>query len=113
PVESIQDLADTLLARMVGDAARPDDVAVLCVAFDPADARVYARRYPAHPQHLADARSDLRTWLRALGCGHDEMYDIVLAAGEALANAVEHAYSDGQSGELAMELRDLAGSLRV
>jgi serine/threonine-protein kinase RsbW len=109
----VQDLADRVLERMVGGAARPDDVAVLCVAFDPADSTVFAQRYPAHPQHLADARNDLRRWLRELGCREDEMYDIVLAAGEALANAVEHAYAGDQAGDLAMELRDVDGELRV
>jgi anti-sigma regulatory factor (Ser/Thr protein kinase) len=37
-------------------------------------------------------RRSLSSWLAALGAGEDESYDILLAVGEAAANAVEHAY---------------------
>lgn len=48
---------------------------------------------PARPQVLAELRRFLRRWLRSHGANDDELTEITLAANEACANAVEHAYS--------------------
>ncbi len=48
---------------------------------------------PARPDVLAGLRRILRRWLRARGATNDEITEITLAANEACANAVEHAYS--------------------
>jgi anti-sigma regulatory factor (Ser/Thr protein kinase) len=37
-------------------------------------------------------RRALRDWLGAVGANEDEAYDILVAVGEAAANAIEHAY---------------------
>ena len=51
-----------------------------------------ALHLPAEPDVLATVRSALRRWLRSQGVGAEAMEALVLAAGEAAANAVEHAY---------------------
>ena len=43
-------------------------------------------------------RSALRTWLVALGWPPTELDTLLVAAGEALANAVDHAYPEGSGG---------------
>ncbi len=46
-------------------------------------------------------RLELNKWLAGLEVNPDRAYDVVLAAYEAMANAVEHAYeSDGKPGTL-------------
>jgi hypothetical protein len=50
------------------------------------------RSWPAHPRWLAQLRAEVRTWLAALGFLRDTAEDIVLAANEAAANAIDHAY---------------------
>ncbi|HTU83684.1 MAG TPA: ATP-binding protein [Candidatus Acidoferrales bacterium] len=56
----------------------------------------------AHREAPAIMRHTLAAFLTGVGVGPDEQIDIVTAVGEALANAVEHAYGQGAAGELEM-----------
>ena len=55
-----------------------------------------ARRaiWPAHPRQLAPMRLELRRWLAPLAMTGETQEDMILAANEAAANSVEHAYPD-------------------
>jgi anti-sigma regulatory factor (Ser/Thr protein kinase) len=44
----------------------------------------------AQPHHLSPLRQALRRWLERVGAEEDTAYDVVLAASEACANAIEH-----------------------
>lgn len=46
------------------------------------------------PTALQRVRREMATWLRAVGAGEDDVIDVNLAVGEAVANAVEHGYRD-------------------
>lgn len=46
---------------------------------------------PADPETLAVSRGRLREWLNAAGFDPETAADVLLAAGEATANATEHA----------------------
>jgi anti-sigma regulatory factor (Ser/Thr protein kinase) len=48
-------------------------------------------RWPADPEVLRAVRLELRPLLRLSGLSEDQLEDLLLAAGEAAANAVEHA----------------------
>ncbi|MGH7717100.1 MAG: ATP-binding protein [Vulcanimicrobiaceae bacterium] len=50
-------------------------------------------------------RHALRSFLEALELGTDTVEDVLTAVGEVLANAVEHAYSDGASGAVQIHVR--------
>ena len=45
---------------------------------------------PGWPLTASQVRRELRDWLRRLGATDREVFDIVLASGEAFANAVRH-----------------------
>lgn len=92
-----------LVTRMLA-GADDDDVALLSVAYAPE----LTVRVPARGAELAGVRRRLRTWLAAVGATGDETADVLLATGEATANAVEHAFPDGP-GEVVVELRLAAG----
>jgi serine/threonine-protein kinase RsbW len=49
---------------------------------------------PAQPRYVPSIRHALAAFLEALGFQRRELEDVITAAGEALANAVEHAYVD-------------------
>jgi anti-sigma regulatory factor (Ser/Thr protein kinase) len=51
---------------------------------------------PAEPHVLAPLRRTLRRWLRTAGASAGESHDVVLACGEACANAIQHAYGVGE-----------------
>lgn len=47
---------------------------------------------PAQPRHVPPVRHALAAFLEALGYDRRALEDVITAAGEALANVVEHAY---------------------
>ncbi|MBE8525398.1 SpoIIE family protein phosphatase [Amycolatopsis sp. H6(2020)] len=83
------DLAAALMDRLRPAEGYEDDVALL----------LYRRSVPAlefefaaHPDHLASTRHWLRAWLDNAALDPDLAQDVLVATGEACANAVEHAY---------------------
>jgi anti-sigma regulatory factor (Ser/Thr protein kinase) len=84
---------EELCRRLVDErGSSSDDVAVLAICRTGADLDPLELRVRAVPESLAAMRRSLRAWLAALGTDEDELYDILLAVGEAAANSVEHAY---------------------
>jgi serine/threonine-protein kinase RsbW len=66
-------------------------------------------RIPAEPGELAELRHSLGRWASEIGMPAERREELVLAAYEALANSVEHAYhgvggSDGVDGSAAGEV---------
>ena len=83
------EVADHVMSAMTPAAGYEDDVAVLIYRHPPAPLTV---QVPADdPSCLALLRARLRQWLPAAGIGSREATDIMIAAGEAVANAYEHA----------------------
>jgi anti-sigma regulatory factor (Ser/Thr protein kinase) len=83
--------AEALCERLTAEGgAGHDDVAVL-VARRTGAARLELR-VAAVPDSLASMRRSLRSWMLAVGADEDLTYDVLVAVGEAAANAVEHAY---------------------
>ncbi|MGI8795547.1 MAG: SpoIIE family protein phosphatase [Acidimicrobiia bacterium] len=89
--EKVEELADHVLAALLGDAAPGDDVALIAArALAPAPG--LDLRLPARPRELGILRERLRDWLVGLGAAPTEAGEIAIAVNEAAANAVEHAY---------------------
>jgi anti-sigma regulatory factor (Ser/Thr protein kinase) len=51
---------------------------------------------PAQSRYVAPARHTLASFLRALRFDRELLEDVTTAAGEAMANVVEHAYARGR-----------------
>jgi Stage II sporulation protein E (SpoIIE) len=101
-------VADHIMSAMTPATGYEDDVAVLIYRHPPAPLTVHV---PADdPSCLALLRARLRQWLSAAGIGSREATDIMIAAGEAAANAFEHSpLADG----LARSWRGHRNALRV
>lgn len=54
----------------------------------------------SRPEELFPLRGALRSWLRAAGANEDDVVAMQIAAGEAAANAVEHAYNGIEPGPI-------------
>jgi anti-anti-sigma factor len=89
-------LTRDLLAELLADAAQPDDVALLAARLLPGPLQ---QRMPADPSLLTVVRRTVGEWAAATGLSEEITEDLQLALGEAVANAVEHAYPAGASGE--------------
>lgn len=79
-----------LLRRLAPPAGYRDDVVVLALRPCHAAARSFATVLPATPEHLPTARARLRDWLATTVADSVRQHDILLAAGEAVTNAIEH-----------------------
>jgi PAS domain S-box-containing protein len=86
----LSEVCDVLLSE-IGPEGVPDDVALLAVRLEPADARL-ALRLAADPIVLTALRRRLGRFLDAVGATAQERYEITLTVCEAAANAIEHAY---------------------
>lgn len=110
------DLCSELLRGLEPPEGRGDDVVVLAAKLLPAPAVVFERFFPADAGQLAGIRGDLRDWMSSAGIADDDRQRILLAVGEACANAIEHGHRDGELADRGVELRILqhgAGDLSV
>jgi serine phosphatase RsbU (regulator of sigma subunit)/putative methionine-R-sulfoxide reductase with GAF domain/anti-sigma regulatory factor (Ser/Thr protein kinase) len=89
----VDELCGRLAAGLLGET-RADDVAMIAARV-PVPPERLTGTWPANRESLAVVRRLLRRWLRASGADADEIYDVTVAAQEACANAVEHAYGPG------------------
>ena len=100
---SIGAILDEVVGEVGADAPL-DDVALLAVRRSVRSTTSVVLRYDADPSQVPQARSDVRDWLADAGAPPEAADDILLACGEAVANAVEHAYRDQPAGEVEVEL---------
>jgi anti-anti-sigma factor len=108
------ELAAAMAELLPAPEGRPDDVAVL-VAHRLADTPAPLQLdLPAVPASLPAVRRRLGAWLDHLGMGEQDRIGIMVAVGEAAANAAEHAYRDTESGPMHVSASvDLDGVLTV
>jgi anti-sigma regulatory factor (Ser/Thr protein kinase) len=86
-----------VVERMLPDTGPADDVALLAVhnvGLAPGPLEVVI---PARPHMLGSIRRRLRAWLRQRGISDRDIAAITLAASEACANSIEHAYGPDEA----------------
>jgi PAS domain S-box-containing protein len=106
---SVEDLA----SRVMGDMAPPDgyedDVALVLFRHpEPLDLT-----FPADRRQLTPVRAALRTWLGRAGVSRRTTQDVLAAAGEACANAIEHGHRDAPGQPIRLEAEATASRLRL
>jgi serine phosphatase RsbU (regulator of sigma subunit)/anti-sigma regulatory factor (Ser/Thr protein kinase) len=87
PEALCQSVLDSLDTR----AGSRDDLALLAIQLTP-PGKTLALALPGRPSALASMRRAVAQWLRLAGAGEDEVYEMLVACGEACANAVAHAH---------------------
>jgi PAS domain S-box-containing protein len=108
-------LCDHIVGELLPDDPA-DDTALLVVQSVAGPADRLCLRPRAEPDALASVRDALRRWLDEVGLAEQDAYDVLVASGEACANAIEHAYGPGEAsfeldawvegGEVAVSVRD-------
>jgi GAF domain-containing protein/anti-sigma regulatory factor (Ser/Thr protein kinase) len=101
-------ILDRLTTALLEDGIAHDDVALLALRTEPAPGGVLRLTLEADPTVLSGMRQSLRDWLAAVGADEDATYDVLVAATEASANAVEHAYGPVDA-TFELEARSLRG----
>ncbi|SDL96196.1 SpoIIE family protein phosphatase [Nonomuraea jiangxiensis] len=87
---SLDELATRIMTRMAPAGGYDDDVALLLYRH-PAPLRM---AFPAESSQLAPVRQALRTWLAQCRLPVLTQQSVLIAAGEACANAIEHGHRD-------------------
>jgi putative methionine-R-sulfoxide reductase with GAF domain/anti-sigma regulatory factor (Ser/Thr protein kinase) len=90
--DSAEESCAEALASIVGDVPLHDDSALLVIRRQPVSDERMQIEVPAVPTSLGRIRYAIRRWLASNDIGDDDSVNILLAVGEATANAVEHAY---------------------
>ncbi|STZ81118.1 PAS domain-containing protein [Mycolicibacterium aichiense] len=102
-------LADQIMTSLAPPGGYQDDVALLIYRHPkPLEVTI-----PADPLHLAPARAALRDWLTSAGIDHDQAQDVLVAAGEAVTNAIEHGYRHGEGGTITLQATSEVDLLRL
>ena len=85
---------------MSADAHTPDVVSPVTASpgAHQAPSVGFDRSMHSDSQLIAGVRAEFRTWLTACGIGSEDLDALVLAASEAIANSIEHAYRGDPSG---------------
>ncbi|WP_367127637.1 SpoIIE family protein phosphatase [Saccharothrix sp. HUAS TT1] len=105
----VDDLASRVMADLTPANGYEDDVALL-VYRHPAPLDV---AFPATSTELAPARATLRAWLDGCDITAQQRFDILVAAGEACTNAVEHGHRDHPDRSVRLRAIALPGQVRV
>ncbi|BBD08908.1 ATP-binding SpoIIE family protein phosphatase [Desulfovibrio ferrophilus] len=110
-VEDGGDFPDRLMSALrIEDGSEPafrDDVTALWIAFGAQDGACYSCQ-----ARVGEARALVRRAIADLAKqidGKNVLYDLDLALTEAVANVVEHAYPEGQPGDVDVEVRVIPG----
>ncbi len=91
-----EQLVEHILESMIGSREREDDIAILAVRVFAVAPRELDLRLPNATGSLDVVRDALRVWLGGVPTRRAEAEEIVLAAWEACANAIEHARDPGR-----------------
>lgn len=114
PAQDLEELCDHVLAAMIDAHRVADDVAVVALRPTVSADGSLALALPAEARRLVQVRGAVRRWLRERGIPDDDAAEILVACGEACANAVQHAYSDAAApGPLAVEAHIVEGTLEM
>ncbi len=84
----VEELAERMMARLAPTGGYDDDVAVLLYRHP----GPFETEFPATPGLLAPVRAGLRDWLECCALPAPTIQKVLVAAGEACTNAVEHAH---------------------
>jgi anti-sigma regulatory factor (Ser/Thr protein kinase) len=106
---ALDDLADEIMSGLAPGGGYQDDVALL----------LYRQPSPLELEVSADAnqlafmRAALRRWLKSAGVGDEQTMNVLIAVGEALANAIEHGHRDRPEGAVSLRAVALADRLQL
>ena len=106
---SLEELASQLMTRLAPAGGYEDDVAMV-LYHHPAPLDVL---FFAESEQLASVRATLRGWLRSCDVGARITQDVLVATGEAIANAIEHGHRDRPGEQVRLRAVSTANQLRL
>jgi serine phosphatase RsbU (regulator of sigma subunit)/anti-sigma regulatory factor (Ser/Thr protein kinase) len=111
-VDSGERTATAIYHRLVDKRPARDDVAMLTVATQRPRREPLTLDLPAVPESARLVRAALQRFSEAYALDDDQRFTLEVAVGEAVANAIEHAYGIG-AGRFAVEARENGSDLEI
>ncbi len=105
----LEHLASQIMQRLAPSGGYQDDVALLLYRH-PAPLQI---DFPADVDRLADVRTTLRNWLIRAEINPDQIHDVLIAAGEAVSNSIEHGHRDRPGGLIRLRATVSADLVRL
>ncbi|MFJ6728821.1 SpoIIE family protein phosphatase [Streptomyces sp. NPDC091281] len=105
----VTQLAEHLMRRLAPGTGYEDDVALLLYRH-PAPLEI---SFPAESSQLAPVRRALRGWLERCDLSTRDLQDMLIGAGEACANAIEHGHRDAPGGTVRLRADSSFDELRL
>ncbi|UCM91624.1 SpoIIE family protein phosphatase [Streptomyces marincola] len=106
---AVDDLATQVMSRLAPADGYDDDVALLLYRHPaPLD-----MSFPAESSHLAPVRKALRSWLDQCDLPPHTVQNVLVAAGEACANAIEHGHRDAPGDLVRLRAEAFVHDLRL
>lgn len=106
---AIDDLATDVMSRLAPADGYDDDVALLLYRH-PAPLEM---SFPAESAQLAPVRKALRGWLDRCDLPPRTVQDVLVAVGEACANAIEHGHRDAPGNPVYFRAEALVDDLHL
>jgi anti-sigma regulatory factor (Ser/Thr protein kinase) len=106
---TLDDLADQIMSGLAPSGGYQDDV-VLLLYRHPAPLEL---EFPADVSQLAPTRTALRRWLTRAKLDPDQTMNVLVAAGEAVANAIEHGHRHSPGGMISLGATILVDQVRL
>ncbi|OBK43278.1 SpoIIE family protein phosphatase [Mycobacterium sp. 1081908.1] len=106
---TLEDLANQIMSGLAPDGGYQDDV-VLLLYRHPAPLEL---EFPADVSQLAPTRTALRRWLTRARLDPDQTMNVLVAAGEAVANAIEHGHRHSPGGTISLGATILVDQVRL
>jgi anti-sigma regulatory factor (Ser/Thr protein kinase) len=107
--QELDEVADHLMSSLEPSGGYPDDVAMLLYR-QPGPLEM---DFTADVRHMGPSRAALRNWLNQAGVANDQIQDMLVAAGEAVANAIEHGHRNRPDGLISLRAKAVADGLQV
>jgi len=105
----LEDLAAQVMTRLAPAGGYEDDVAIV-LYHHPAPLDI---TFAAESDQLAPVRARLRSWLLSCGIGSRTAQDVLVAVGEACANAIEHGHRHSPGRQVRLRAVSTANQLRL
>ena len=106
---TLDDLADQIMTGLAPSGGYQDDVVVLLYRH-PAPLEL---KFPADISQLASTRTALRSWLTRARVDPDQTLNVLIAAGEAVANAIEHGHRHSPEGTISLAATALVDQVQL
>jgi serine phosphatase RsbU (regulator of sigma subunit)/anti-sigma regulatory factor (Ser/Thr protein kinase)/anti-anti-sigma regulatory factor len=117
PTAQVDRIAALTVERMAWTGGGlTDDVTLLALQRTSEPPAAFALQFPPDPPRLRHLRRELAAWLNDVGASEDDVQTLVHAVGEAVTNAVEHAYPDPPDADACVRVKaelDDQGQVRV